>query len=85
MINEKIYYNVDTIYRAIRESKQICFYYFDFTVDKEMKLRRDGEKYFASPCTLLWSEGNYYLVAYYERYQGLSNFRVDRMLNIELL
>jgi len=85
MINENIYYNVDTIYKAIRENKQICFKYFEFTVDKKMKLRRDGQKYFASPYALLWSEGNYYLVAYYERYQGISNFRVDRMLNIELL
>lgn len=85
MINENIYYNVDTIHRAIRENKQISFNYFEFTVDKKMKLRRDGQKYFASPYALMWSEGNYYLVAYYERYQSISNFRVDRMLNIELI
>lgn len=84
-MNESIYLNVDKIHNAILDNKQIKFQYFEYTVDKEMKFRRDGDYYIASPYGLTWGDDNYYLIAFYERYNGISQFRVDRMLNIELL
>lgn len=83
-MNESIYYNVDILHRAIQQNKQVQFKYFKYTVDKKMKLRRDGEIYNASPYALSWSNENYYLIAYYDRYDSISNFRVDRMINVEL-
>jgi predicted DNA-binding transcriptional regulator YafY len=83
--NEKIYYNVDSIHQAISQKKQISFRYFEYTVDKEKEYRHDGELYYASPYALSWDNQNYYLIAYYERYQKISHFRVDKMENIQLL
>lgn len=77
-VNEMIYINIDVISRAIDEGRKISFRYFDYTVSKEKKYR-EGVRV-CSPYGLTWSDGNYYLVAYYEKYGGgLSNFRVDRM------
>jgi predicted DNA-binding transcriptional regulator YafY len=83
--NEKIYYNVDSIHQAIAQKKQISFRYFEYTVDKEKEYRHGGDLYYASPYALSWDNQNYYLIAYYERYQKISHFRVDKMENIELL
>jgi len=83
-MNESIYYNVDVIHSAIRENKQVTFKYFEYSVDKKLKFRRNGTKYVASPYALTWAEENYYLIAYYDRYSSISNFRVDRMVNIEV-
>lgn len=82
-INEKIYYNVDNIHHAITDGKQIRFKYFDIGIDKK-KHYRDGER-IASPYALSWDDENYYLIGFYEKYNDISHFRVDRMENIELL
>lgn len=84
-MNESIYYNVDEIHKAIQQNKQIRFKYFDYNLDKQIEYRRDGEWYYASPYALTWSDDNYYMIAYYERYNGISNFRVDRMAAIEMV
>ena len=68
---------------AIAESKKISFKYFDYDVNKR-KHYRDGIRT-CSPYALTWSDERYYLVAYYEKYDGISNFRVDRMESVEIL
>ena len=81
--NESIYYNIDSIYTAIAENRQISFRYFDRTSNKGRQYRNDGKKYLVSPYSLVLSNNNYYLIAYYEKYDGLSQFRVDRMDSVE--
>ncbi|SNS69917.1 Predicted DNA-binding transcriptional regulator YafY, contains an HTH and WYL domains [Anaerovirgula multivorans] len=81
-MNESIYYNVDAIHYAIQQNRMVQFKYFDYTVDKRLKFRRNGEVYCVSPYALTWADDNYYLIAYHERYQDISHFRVDRMSEI---
>lgn len=42
-INEKIYYNVDTIHQAIAQNKQVAFQYLEYTVDKKKQYRHDAK------------------------------------------
>ncbi|WP_243201598.1 MULTISPECIES: YafY family protein [unclassified Fusibacter] len=83
-MNESIYYNVDAIHNAIQQNKMVKFKYFDYTVDKRLKFRRNGEVYCVSPYALTWVNENYYLIAYHDRYQDISHFRVDRMSEMEV-
>jgi predicted DNA-binding transcriptional regulator YafY len=84
-MNESIYYNVNDINKAIQENKQIRFKYFDYNLDKQVEYRRNGEWYYASPYSFTWDDDNYYMIAFYERYEDISNFRVDRMTSIEVI
>lgn len=84
-VNESIYYNVDMIYKAIAENVKIRFQYFEWSVNKEMKLRRDGSFYEVSPWILSWDDENYYLIAYDDRSREIRHYRVDKMLKIGLL
>jgi len=83
-MNESIYYNVDTIHQAIAVGKKISFQYFEYTVDKQKKFRKNGEYYIVSPVALTWDSENYYLISYSSKYKGLTHYRVDKMNNINL-
>lgn len=83
--NEAIYRNVDMIYNAIAQNAQISFQYFEWTVDKTMKLRKNGEPYRVSPWYLNWDDENYYLIAYDDAAGIVKHFRVDKMLKITVL
>lgn len=82
--NELIFYNVDKLHKAIDAGRRITFQYMEFGLDKKSRPRRDGELYHASPYLLSWDDENYYLIAWYDRYDGLSHFRVDKMAGIEI-
>lgn len=84
-MNESIYYNVNDINKAIQQNKQIRFKYFDYNLDKQVEYRRNGDWYYASPYAFTWDDDNYYMIAFYERYEDISNFRVDRMTSIEVI
>lgn len=84
-MNESIYYNVDKLHQAIGDNVQIQFQYFQWNVDKEMELRREGEFYRISPWELIWADEKYYLMGYDGQAGMMKHFRVDKMLNIRLL
>ncbi len=76
--NESIYYNVDSIHRAIQENKQIRFQYLDWNLRKQLVPRLNAERT-VSPWALIWREENYYLAAYDSRDGVMKHFRVDKM------
>ena len=82
--NEEIYYNIDLIVHAQNAGKKISFLYFEYTPDKKQRFKKDGQRYIASPYTLMWYEDCYYLVSNIDKYDNLSHFRVDRMSRIEI-
>ena len=82
--NETVYYNVDYIHTAIYENKEIKFHYAEWTVKKELKLKKDGAFYVVSPWALTWDDENYYLVAYDAAAGIIKHYRVDKMLHIRM-
>ena len=84
-MNESIYYNVDEIHSGIAQNRQIRFHYFDYTVDKQRRFRREGGFYQVSPFALTWDDENYYMVAYDSQAQVIKHFRVDKMVDIAVL
>lgn len=81
-MNESIYYNVDEIHTGISQNRKIQFKYFEYTVTKERRLRKDGAFYVMSPYALTWDDENYYLVAYDSEAGIIKHFRVDKMSDI---
>ncbi|MCM1063592.1 MAG: WYL domain-containing protein [Eubacterium sp.] len=76
--NESIYYNVDSIHRAIQENKQIRFQYLDWNLRKQLVPRVNAERT-VSPWALIWREENYYLAAFDSTDGVMKHFRVDKM------
>lgn len=84
-VNEKIYYIVDAIYEAIAKNKKISFKYYEYGIDKKKHEKNNGMPYVVSPYSLTVSDDNYYMIANYPKYEGLSHFRPDRMGEVEIL
>ena len=82
-IPNSIFYHLDDLHAAIANDWKITFQYFYFSPQKQKVYYKKGGKYTASPYALLWSENNYYLLAYESG--KMKHFRVDKMDGIELL
>lgn len=83
--NERIYYTVDLIHKAISENRKIRFQYAEWTVKKELHLKKNGDFYLVSPWALTWDDENYYLIAYEELSGFIKHYRVDKMQHLEEL
>jgi len=81
-MNESIYYNVDAIHNGISQNRKIQFKYFEYTVQKTRRYRKDGAFYVVSPFAMTWDDENYYLVAYDSEAGIIKHYRVDKMTDI---
>lgn len=77
--NEGIYDNVEVLEEAIQAKKQASFYYFDRNEKGQRVYRKDKKRYVVEPMALIFNEDNYYLMCFSSKYDGITNYRVDRM------
>lgn len=77
--NEKIYYSIETINRAINERKKVTFQYFRYDVGKKQELRDNGFTYVFSPYALVWNGDFYYIVGFCEKHGTITSYRIDRI------
>lgn len=83
--NESIFYNVDKIHDAISRNFKIRFQYFQWNVKKQQQLRHNGKWYCISPWALSWDDENYYLIGYDMGVKQIRHYRVDKMLELEVV
>ena len=84
-LNEGTQNNIDHIHAAISADKQITFKYFDYDTNLKKKYRKRGAKYTISPYALVYSDENYYLLAFDSGSKQLRNYRVDRMEGVNVI
>lgn len=77
--NEHIYYTIDTIQHAIQLNQSIEFRYFDITLDKQKKYRKNASFYTLTPYSLLYQNQRYYCIGYSSKYNNFIHYRVDKM------
>ena len=80
--NVALFYNVERIDEAIARNRKIEFDYNKYGIDK--KLHRSA-KHVASPYQMILHNQRYFLMAYQEKWQHISYFRLDRITNVALL
>ena len=80
--NEKVFYNIASLSRAINSNVAVQFKYFKYDVSKLRKYGRSGGSYTVSPFALFWGEQNYYLLAYSHADRELRHYRIDRIEGI---
>lgn len=86
--NKNLFLNIDLIDEAIATKKKIKFKYLEYDTDKKMhvKKREDGSEriYKITPYQMAAREGKYYLICNYDKYDNISNYRIDRIKDIEI-
>ena len=82
--NKELFYTIEILDEAIAKGKQVAFTYNSYGTDKKLHPRRDQE-YIVNPYQMAATNGRYYLIGNYDKYNNLANYRVDRITNIRLL
>ena len=87
--NPQLFLNIELLGEAIAEGKQVSLHYLEYGTDKELhkKCRDDGSvrEYVVNPYQMAAKEGKYYLICNYDKYDDISNYRVDRIADVKLL
>lgn len=82
--NERIYYSVDKIGRAIEQQRQISFLYFDYDIHHQWVYRNDKRRYVVNPLSTVFSNDNYYLMCNDDKHDGIGHYRIDRMDDVQI-
>ena len=87
--NKHLFYNIELLDEAIDKERKVRFHYLEYRSDKKLHKRcgKDGKvrEYIINPYQLVAKEGKYYLICNYDKYDDISNYRVDRITDLEIL
>lgn len=82
--NKEVFYTIDILDEAISQNKKVSFTYNSYGTDKKLHPRRE-EPYIINPYQMVATNGNYYLICNYDKYDNVVNYRVDKITNIKIL
>ncbi len=91
-----VFYSINEVRQAINLKRKVSFKYFNYDGEKDRVFKTlggdartvDAQKakvYVENPCATVFSDGNYYMIAYNEKHDNLVNYRVDRMVEVKVL
>ena len=87
--NPQLFYTIDVLDEAIIRGKQVALTYGYYGRDLELhpQLNADGseKRQLINPYQMVAAEGRYYLICNNDKYDNAANYRLDRIVNIELL
>ncbi len=86
--NRQLFLNIEILSEAIDKKKKVSFNYTEYKTDKKLhiKTRTDGSsEYVVSPYQMASKEGKYYLICNFDKYNDISNYRIDRIMNVKIL
>ncbi len=86
--NKQLFYTIEVIDNAITKGKQVVFHYNEYGTDKKLHPRKNGEgeerEYIMNPYQMAAVNGRYYLICNYDKYDNVSNYRLDRITDIKI-
>ena len=84
-----LFYTIDVLDEAISKGKQVKFHYDEYGTDKKLHHRKNSEgknrEYVINPYYIAATNGRYYLICNYDKYDDITNYRLDRISDIEML
>lgn len=87
--SKELFYTIEILDEAIEKNRQVCFHYAEYGTDKKRHLRvgQDGKPrtYLINPYQMVATNGRYYLIGNLDKYDNISNYRVDHICDIEFL
>lgn len=87
--NRQLFYTIEILDEAIRKNRQVAFCYQTYGTDRRLHRRLDASgkprEYIINPYQMAAVNGRYYLICNYDKYDDVSNYRLDRIAGIRLL
>lgn len=87
--NRQLFYTIDVLDEAISHGRQVSFCYNRYGTDKKLHAEKDANgkvrEYIINPYQIAATNGRYYLIANYDKYENVSHYRLDRITDIKIL
>lgn len=87
--NKELFLTIEVLDEAISKNRQVEFSYSDYGTDKKLHPRLNHEglprKYLVNPYQMVATNGRYYLIGNYEKYDNISHYRLDRITDIQII
>lgn len=87
--NNQLFLTIEILDEAISKGLQVSFTYNNYDIDKKLHPRKNSEgkerEYIINPYQIVATNGRYYLVCNYDKYDNVAHYRLDRITNIQLL
>lgn len=83
--NNYVIKNISLILEAIKHNDDIEFRYYDLTISKEKKYRKDKQKYELTPYAITSSQGRFYAIMYNEAHKSFNTYRIDKMDTLSII
>ncbi len=87
--NPELFHTIDILDEAITNRKQIRITYGHYGTDMKLHKSRDADgkekRQVLNPYQMVASEGRYYLICNNDRHENVANYRIDRIMNVEML
>ncbi len=83
--NQQLFYTIEILDEAITKGRQVTFSYVHFGTDKQPHPVRDADgikRYTVNPYQMVATNGRYYLIGNYDKYDDVSHYRLDRITDI---
>ena len=83
--NKQLFLTIEVLNDAIEQGKKVEFQYNAYGINKELKAKEEGKKYIVNPYYMVNNNGKYYLVCNLDKYEDLSNYKIENISNIKIL
>lgn len=77
--SDSVFGNIDILHEAMRNRRQVEFMYYKYDLDGKRYATHDGKPHEVTPVGITFSDGYYYLTAWNEAHEAMTEFRIDRM------
>lgn len=81
---DSVFQDIDTLHDAMRLQKKVEFKYYKYALDGTRYATHDGKKHVVTPVGIAFSDGYYYLTAWNDDHENMTEFRIDRMENVRV-
>lgn len=88
-VNKQLFYTIEILDEAIAGGRQVAFFYNTYDADKTLKPRADEHgqprRYLINPYQMVATNGRFYLICNYDKYDNVSYYRLDLITEAALL
>lgn len=86
--NKQLFMTIEILDEAISKSCQVAFTYNEYNTDMKLHSRKNNanevNEYIINPYQIVATNGWYYLICNYDKYDNISYYRLDRITNIRI-
>lgn len=80
----KVCESIETMLEAMYTGYKIEFQYTELLNNLKKVIKREGHIYQLSLYAIYWAGNNYYLIGAHDHHDGLTNYRLDRTVNLAI-